>query len=227
MATAAVIGAGAIIGGSILKGKAQKSASRAQAEGLEFQAQSARETAQARSDAALFNAETAEANVIIARRSAGEAIERGRVSELVARLETRDLIGRQTVRLAASGQAVERGSAADIVSDTAAIGEFEALNIRFNAGQEAQRFLDQAFNFGRDADLLRMESSSALRAGALESKAGLEAASATRKTGKQAARVSLITGIGTAALAGAGAFSKSPSPTGGSFPSAFPGGGFE
>lgn len=199
----AVVGIGAMVGGSILQAKAQKSASRAEAEGLEFQAQAARETAVARSDAALFNAETAESNKIIAERSAFEAIDRGSVSELVARFQTRDLIGRQTVKLAASGQVIGQGSANDIVSDTAAIGEFEALNTRFNAKQEAQNFIDQAFNFGRDADLLRMESQSALRAGGLESKATLEAAGATRKIGKQQATGTIVAGIGKAAFSAA------------------------
>ncbi len=200
----AIAGIGMAVGGSILQAKAQKSASRAQAEGLEFQSIAAQQNARARSDAALFNAETAESNKMIAKRSAVEAIDRGSVAELVSRFQTQALIGRQTVRLAASGQQVGAGSAADLVSDTAAIGEFEALNIRFNAKQEAQRFTDQAFNFGRDADLLRMESQSALRAGALESKASLEAARATRKTGKVAATGTLIGGIGGAVLGAAG-----------------------
>ncbi len=205
----AIVGIGAMVGGSILQSKAQKAGSRAEAEGLEFQAQAARDNAVARSDAALFNADTAESNKIIAERSAFEAIDRGSVSELVARFQTKDLIGRQTVKLAASGQVVGQGSANDIVSDTAAIGEFEALNIRFNAKQEAQNFLDQAFNFGRDADLLTMESESALRAGALSERAGLEAASSTRKIGKQQAAGTLISGIGQAGFA-AGSFFKAP-----------------
>lgn len=206
----AVVGLGAVVGGSILKGKAQNAAGRAQAEGLEFQSIAAQQDAEARSAAALFNAETAEENAAIAERSAVEAIDVGGVAELVSRFQTRDLIGRQTVRLAASGQQVGTGSAADLVSDTAAIGEFEALNIRFNAKQEAQRFKDQAFNFGRDADLMRLESQSALRAGATASTAALQAASSARKTGKAAQTASIIGGIGSAALLSAGAFGKTP-----------------
>ena len=200
----AIAGVAMIAGGAIMGSKAEKSASRAQAEGQEFQAIAAEENARARSDAALFNADTAESNKLIAQRSAFEAIDRGSVSELVSRFQTKDLIGRQTVKLAASGQVVGAGSANDIVSDTAAIGEFEALNIRFNAAQESQNFLDEAFNFGRDADLLRMESQSALKAGGLASKALTESANATRKTGKTSANATLLSGFGSAAFAGAG-----------------------
>jgi hypothetical protein len=132
-----IVGMAAVVAGGMMKGKAENSAARAQAEGQEYQAIAAQQNAQAQSKAALFNAETAEENAAIAERSAVERIDVGSVEELVSRYQTKDLIGRQTVRLAASGQQVGTGSAADLVADTAGIGEFEALNIRFNAQQEA------------------------------------------------------------------------------------------
>jgi hypothetical protein len=212
-----IIAVGMMVGGTLMQAKAEKQASRAQAEGHEFQAIASAQNARARSDAALFNAETALANKQIAEDSAVGAIESGRVDELVSRLQTKDIIGRQTVALAANGVLLgeSRSSAGDLVADTAGIGEFEALNIRFNAKQEAARFQTEAFNFGREAHLLQMESDSALRAGGLEAKAQQEAASATRKVGEKRAQSTLITGFGKAAFAGASAFGSGRSFGGG------------
>lgn len=197
----AVAAAALIVGGAVMEGKAKKTAARAQAEGLEYQAIAAQQEAQARFKAASFNAETARANEALAREAAGTALEQGRVEELISRIGTKQLIARQTTVLAARGIDVGEGSPVDIVADTAAIGEFEALNIRWNAGQEAKRHLATAYNFGRQANLLDLEGEAALAAGAIESRAAQDAAGSTRKAGSTAQQASLISGAGKAVAA--------------------------
>ena len=67
-----------------------------------------------------------------------DAIARGIQSESQQRARVSSLIGQQRVALAASGVSVDAGTAGDIQADTAAAGEFDALNIRANTEREVR-----------------------------------------------------------------------------------------
>lgn len=69
-------------------------------------------------------------------RQAADAKARGEVAEASRRRLMGQQIGEQTARLAGQGTDLE-GSPTDILGDTAAAGEFDALTIRSNAAREA------------------------------------------------------------------------------------------
>ncbi len=100
-----------------------------------------------------YNAAVARNNAIYAERAAKEAEERGRVKEMQVRQQTANLRGRQRAVLAANGVDVNTGSALDIQSDTAALGELDALTARSNAEREALGYRQQGQNFGGEAAL--------------------------------------------------------------------------
>lgn len=117
-------------------------------------------------------------NAILAERAAQDALDRGKIAERNQRLKTAALIGRQRAVIAGNGAVVDAGSALDLTTDTAGIGELDALTIRSNAEREAAGFRAQGANFTSEANL-----------------AGMAGANA---------RSSMYTGIGGSVLSGAG-----------------------
>lgn len=73
--------------------------------------------------------------------AAADALARGEIAAQGGRSEIAQLIGQQRAALAASGIEVDTGSALDITTDTAGLGEFDILNIQANAEREAYKFL--------------------------------------------------------------------------------------
>lgn len=100
-----------------------------------------------------YQASIARNNQIYAQRAADEAKQRGLVAEEKARQAAQNLRGRQRAVLAANGVDVNTGSSLDIQTDTAAMGELDALTARSNAEREAQGYLQQGANFGGEAAL--------------------------------------------------------------------------
>jgi hypothetical protein len=115
-------------------------------------------------------------NAILAERAAVDAKARGTEAEARERIKTRQLIGRQKVQLAANGILVGEGSALDLVSDTAALGELDALTIRSNAEREALGFRQRAAGFESDATMSEL-------AGSAKSKAAYGEAATTALAG--------------------------------------------
>lgn len=108
-------------------------------------------TQKAQNDAAEYNASVAEAE-------AKYAVEQGKIDAAQKRKEVRRLIGAQRAAYGASGAVVDSGSPLDVTVDTATLGEYDALNIKQNAK-------NQAWKLNADAGLSRMSKSSALLAG--------------------------------------------------------------
>ena len=113
--------------------------------------------ASAQRQQAQYQARVAENNAITANRLAQDATQRGQIEEQRSRAETKRLQGRQVAALAASGVDVQSGSALDIISDTAALGEIDALTIRDNAAREAWQHRAQAQNFTQQGTLFSAE----------------------------------------------------------------------
>lgn len=99
-----------------------------------------------------YQAQVQRNNAALAERQAADAVQRGRVEEDKRRMLTQQQIGQQTARLAAQGTDLE-GSPTDILSDTAATGELDALTIRSNAAREAYGYKLQGLNYEADATL--------------------------------------------------------------------------
>lgn len=85
-------------------------------------------------------------NAGLADAQARDAVARGTIAEDRQRQQTAGLAGSQRATAAANGIDVGSGSAADITSDTARMGELDALTIRNNAAREAYGYQVSAAN---------------------------------------------------------------------------------
>lgn len=102
--------------------------------------------ASAAAKAADYNAKVAEKNAAIAKQNA-------LADEQAKRRETQSILGRSRAAIGASGLAVV-GTPLDVLSETAALGELDALTIRYNGENNAQ-------SYKQDAELERMRGRSA------------------------------------------------------------------
>lgn len=114
-----------------------------------------------------YQAAVARNNEILAQRAAADAIARGEVAEGQKRQQNAQLIGRQRAVMASNGVDLGTGSALDIVGDTAAIGELDALTVRSNAAREALGYKTQGMNFAAEANLDQLKGDNAQSAAAL------------------------------------------------------------
>lgn len=119
----------------------------------------------AQAQQAKYNAAVAKNNQIIANQNAEDALKRGAADEAEQRKKTQLLLGQQRAGFAAQGADLGSGSVLDILGDTAAMGELDALTIRGNAEREARQFRVQGANYAADAQLKRMEARQATTKG--------------------------------------------------------------
>lgn len=104
--------------------------------------------------AASYQAAVASNNQKIAGQNATYALQAGQQREQAARMRTAGLIGSQRATAAAHGVDVNSGSALDVQSDAATLGELDALTIRNNAAREAYNYKVQGMNYGAESGLL-------------------------------------------------------------------------
>lgn len=121
----------------------------------------------AAADQAAYQEAVARNNEIIAERKAEDARLRGEQEERRQRLETQQLIGRQRAAFAGAGVVVDQDVALDVISDTAAAGEIDALTIRTNAEREALGFEAQAVEFQGEQAFREAEGRNAQTEGAV------------------------------------------------------------
>ena len=115
-----------------------------------------------------FQAQISRNNAIIARRNAADTRDRGQTASGEQGVQTAQLIARQRVALAASGQVVDIGSGAEIVADTAAQGKLDSLRIVNNAEREALGLAQQGDNFTAQASAQVAEGKNALTASRIQ-----------------------------------------------------------
>lgn len=140
-----------------------------------------RQAAEAKAQEMEYQAQVDENNRKVAEWKAADARARGAKEEAALRVKVAALKGRQRSALAASGVEVGSGSALDILGDTAALGELDALTIRSNAEREEYEQKVVASNLSANAGLKRMGANNA------------------RIAGKMNARTSLLQGAGSVA----------------------------
>ena len=114
----------------------------------------------AAAQAARYQAQVGENTKKIAEWQAKDATERGKIAEDRRRETTALQIGRQRAAMGSQGADVNDGTNVDILSDTAAAGEFDALTIRNNSEREAYGYKVSASNAAAGAELQRMRASS-------------------------------------------------------------------
>ncbi|WP_334151657.1 virion core protein, T7 gp14 family [Hyphomicrobium sp.] len=123
--------------------------------------------AQATAKANRYNAQVQKMNATIADNRAKDAIERGKLEEQRKRQEVARLQGAQTAAMAANGVDLSFGSPLDVLVDTAALGEIDALTIRTNAYREAYEHKVDAANKRAGAQLSSMSADAAKTGGYL------------------------------------------------------------
>lgn len=128
----------------------------------------AMQQAQATADANNYNAKVQDMNAKLADRRAKDAIERGAKEEQRKRNQVSQIKGQQQAAMAANGVDLTFGSPLDTLTDTAVMGELDALTIRTNANREAYDYKVDAVNKRSGATMSRMSASAAKTGGYLD-----------------------------------------------------------
>lgn len=125
---------------------------------------------QAKAQASAYNSQAAanDANARQAQQQAQDALDRGRAAEEQERQKAARFQAQQKAAFAASGTDSTSGNALDVLTDTEYMGELNAANIRYNAGQESLGFRQQSNNYLFQARSDRAAASNARRAGRLQ-----------------------------------------------------------
>lgn len=135
--------------------------------GTGIAAYSAIDQANAQKAQGKYQAAVARNNQILADNAASVAIAKGNQMEAAKRTQTAQAISLQRAGAAASGIDANDGSALKVQSDTALLGETDALIIRDNAAREALGYKNQGLSYGAQAQLDESRASYAAEAGNL------------------------------------------------------------
>lgn len=112
-----------------------------------------------------YQAEVARNNAKRAQQNADNTRQEGIEEARLQRMKNLQKVGSQQAALAANGIDVSQGTALDIVEDTAAMGELDALTTRYNAETKAQAYEAEASNFNNQANLDVYAGQNAYKAG--------------------------------------------------------------
>lgn len=96
-------------------------------------------------------------NAGISRQAAADALERGSLEADEQRKQTQQVIGSQRAAYASGGIDVNTGTAGQVQSDTAALGELDALTIMNNAAREAYGYEVQAIDQRQQGKLAKYQ----------------------------------------------------------------------
>lgn len=128
---------------------------------------------QAAKQAGDYNAAIARNNQIIAERQAEDAIKRGDIAADEQRRKTARLVGTQRAAFGSSGLAIDSATSLDILGDTAAFGELDALTIKSNAAREAYGYQVQGMNYAAEEAMSRVRGKNAAAAGIINASSTL------------------------------------------------------
>lgn len=111
--------------------------------------------AQGKQQKAMYNyqAQVAEENAKIANKNAATERQTGIEEARLQRMKTLQAVGSQQAAMAANGVDVTQGTSLDIIEDTAAMGELDALQIQTNYERKALAYEQQANNFTNEAQM--------------------------------------------------------------------------
>jgi hypothetical protein len=114
-----------------------------------------------------YQAAVAQNNQTIANENATLALQQGQQQEAAKQQQTAQLGGKITAAEAGAGIDPTFGTATRLQSDTASLGETDALTIRTNAENTAAGYRNQGLQFQAQAGMDQTAASNALTAGAL------------------------------------------------------------
>lgn len=100
-----------------------------------------------------YEAQVAEENAKIAQKNAATERQTGIEEARLQRMKTLQAIGSQKTAMAANNMDVTQGTSLDIIQDTAAMGELDALQIETNYERKALAYEQQASNYSNQANL--------------------------------------------------------------------------
>lgn len=126
---------------------------------------SAEQAASAQSAAAKYNAQVAANNATIANQNSQWAVQAGEAKVEQQGLKNRAVAGAIKANEAASNVDVNSGSAVDVQSSAAELGELDAINIRSDAARTAYGYEAQGTSFTAQSQLDEFTASNDLTAG--------------------------------------------------------------
>lgn len=112
-----------------------------------------------------YQAKVAEQNAEIAKRNADTERQTGIEEARLQRMKTLQAVGAQQTAMAANGMDVTQGTSLDIIEDTAAMGELDALQIQTNYEKKALAYEQQAGNYTNQANMDAISGRNAYTAG--------------------------------------------------------------
>jgi hypothetical protein len=112
-----------------------------------------------------YQAKVQEENAKIAQENANVERQQGIEEARLQRLKTASVIGSQKTAMAANGVDITQGTAVDVISDTAAMGELDALQTQYNYETKARAYEVESGNFKNQANLDRISGQNAYSAG--------------------------------------------------------------
>lgn len=122
-----------------------------------------------------YESQVAQQNAKIAQQNAAMERQQGIEEARLQRIKAAQVIGSQKTAMAANGVDVTQGTALDVIEDTAAMGELDALQTRYNYERKAQAYEMQGYNFQNQSNLDILAGENAYSAGKLNGlAAGLE-----------------------------------------------------
>lgn len=128
-------------------------------------AQGQQQAGEAQAQADIYNSEVAQNNAQVARNNAQLAALSGEQQAATQGLKNRAELGAIKANQGASGIDVNSGSAVDVRSSAAELGELDAINIRANAAREAYAYQNQATSYEDQAALDQASAGNAKEAG--------------------------------------------------------------
>jgi len=128
---------------------------------------------QGKSQQAMYNyqAQVAEQNKKIANQNAAQERQTGIEEARMQRIKTLQAVGSQQAAMAANGMDVTQGTSLDIIEDTSAMGELDALQIQTNYERKALSYEQQANNFQNEANMDRIAGQNAYKSGVINAAA--------------------------------------------------------
>ncbi len=122
-----------------------------------------------------YEARVAQENARIAQSNADEERQQGIEEARLQRIKASQAIGSQKTAMAANGVDITEGTALDVIEDTAAMGELDALQTRYNYERRALAYEQNANNLQNQSNLDILAGQNAYSAGKMNGLAhGLE-----------------------------------------------------
>lgn len=100
-----------------------------------------------------YQAKVAQENAEIANKNAAQERQTGIEEARLQRMKALQAVGSQQAAMAANGMDISQGTSLDIIEDTAAMGELDALQIQTNYEKKALAYEQQANNYTNQANL--------------------------------------------------------------------------